>query len=118
MNLKVLLVLSLLANTGLAYFALRQSAPAPADAPGVSPSAATPASATKQSALAAKPAVKLVESTVTNTVFKRFTWESVESPDYKEYIANLRSVGCPDETIRDIIIADVNKLYEAKKKLM
>jgi RNA polymerase sigma factor (sigma-70 family) len=52
----------------------------------------------------------------TNSVIKLFNWESVESSDYKQYIANLRSVGCPEETIRDIIRADVNKLYEEKKK--
>lgn len=58
---------------------------------------------------------KRVMST-TNSVIKLFNWESVESSDYRQYIANLRSVGCPDETIHDIIRADVNKLYEAKKK--
>jgi hypothetical protein len=52
----------------------------------------------------------------TNAVSRRFNWESVESTDYKQYIANLRSIGCPEETIRDIIRADVNKLYEGKKK--
>jgi len=51
-----------------------------------------------------------------STARKGFNWESVESPDYKQYIANLRSVGCPEETIRDIIRADVNTLYEEKKK--
>lgn len=53
---------------------------------------------------------------LTNAPTKRFNWESVESTDYKQYLANLRSVGCPEETIRDIIRADVNKLYEGKKK--
>src|SRR5260221_818693 len=52
----------------------------------------------------------------TNPISKRFNWESVESSDYKQYIANLRSIGCPQETIRDIIRADVSKLYEGKKK--
>ena len=52
----------------------------------------------------------------TNSMIKLFNWESVESSDYKQYIANLRSVGCPEQTIRDIIRADVNKLYEEKKK--
>jgi hypothetical protein len=47
---------------------------------------------------------------------RTFTWESVESPDYREYITNLRAIGCPEETIRDIIVADVNKLYAAKKR--
>src|SRR5262249_51123614 len=33
------------------------------------------------------------------------------------YIANLRSIGCPEQTIRDIIIADVNALYSRKRAL-
>ena len=41
---------------------------------------------------------------VTKILERTFGWEAVESADYKQYIENLRSVGCPDETIRDIII--------------
>lgn len=40
----------------------------------------------------------------------------VESADYRRYIANLRAIGCPEETIRDIITADVNKLFESRRK--
>jgi len=40
-----------------------------------------------------------------------FHWSQVESVDYLAYIANLRSIGCPEATIRDIIVSDVNKLY-------
>jgi hypothetical protein len=47
---------------------------------------------------------------------KRFTWHEVESADYREYVANLRYIGCPEETIRDIIRADVKKLFEEKKR--
>jgi hypothetical protein len=54
--------------------------------------------------------------TASATAGKAFGWQSVEAPDYKQYIANLRAVGCPEETIRDIIRADVHKLYEDKKK--
>ena len=43
-----------------------------------------------------------------------FNWGRVESQDYKKYIANLRVIGCPEETIKDIIIADVNKLYASR----
>ena len=39
----------------------------------------------------------------------------MESEDYHQYIANLRSLGCPEQTIRDIIIADVNKLFAARE---
>ena len=45
-----------------------------------------------------------------------FTWREVESPDYPQYIANLRDIGCPASTIRDIIVADVNQLYALKRK--
>jgi hypothetical protein len=46
---------------------------------------------------------------------QKFSWNTVESEDYKRYIANLRAIGCPEETIRDIIIADINKLFAARK---
>ena len=43
-------------------------------------------------------------------VTNQFHWAQVESEDYKTYIARLRSIGCPEATIRDIIIADLDKL--------
>jgi LysM repeat protein len=53
----------------------------------------------------------------TNVVVRRqfFSWREVESTDYPTYIANLRDIGCPEQTIRDIIIADVNALYARKR---
>jgi hypothetical protein len=48
-----------------------------------------------------------------NIVVRRqfFSWDELESEDYPTYIANLRSISCPEETIRDIIIADVDHLF-------
>lgn len=43
-----------------------------------------------------------------------FHWGQLESEDYRTYIANLRGVGCPETTIRDIIVADVHALYEPR----
>lgn len=53
----------------------------------------------------------------TNFVVRRtfFSWRDVESPDYPVYIANLRAIGCPEQTIRDLIIADVNSLYARRR---
>ena len=53
----------------------------------------------------------------TNVEVRRqfLSWSHVESPDYSAYIANLRSIGCPEQTIRDIIIADVNALYAKRR---
>lgn len=53
----------------------------------------------------------------TNVVVRRqfFSWQEVESSDYRAYVANLRDISCPEQTIRDIIIADVNALYARKR---
>lgn len=53
----------------------------------------------------------------TNVVLRKqfLSWAHVESPDYAIYIQNLRSIGCPEQTIRDIIIADVDALYSRRR---
>jgi hypothetical protein len=57
-----------------------------------------------------------VPAAVTNIVIQRFDWRAVESADYREYIANLRAIGCPEETIRDIVGADLRKNLLEKLK--
>jgi hypothetical protein len=47
---------------------------------------------------------------------KAFDWRLVESEDYRKYIANLRAIGCPEETLRDIIKADIEKLFASRAK--
>lgn len=44
----------------------------------------------------------------------KFDWRFVESSDYRAYIENLRAIGCPEETVRDIIIADIDKMFAAR----
>jgi hypothetical protein len=39
-----------------------------------------------------------------------FDWRQLESEDYRTYIERLRAIGCPEQTIRDIIIADIEQL--------
>lgn len=46
----------------------------------------------------------------------KFTWEKVESDDYVAYLRHLRDIGCPEDKIRYIVLADVNELF-AKKRL-
>jgi len=98
MRWRLLLIFSLAANLVLAVGLLhsRRAAPAPA------------ASVTAE---ATNPIIK------TNVVLRHqfISWSHVESPDYPTYIANLRSIGCPEQTIRDIIIADVNSLYAKRR---
>lgn len=40
-----------------------------------------------------------------------FHWSQLESEDFRQYMANLRAVGCPEATIRDIVVAEVERLY-------
>ncbi|MGZ8900024.1 MAG: hypothetical protein ACXW3Z_08005 [Limisphaerales bacterium] len=49
----------------------------------------------------------------THVVVRRqgFAWSEVESADFPTYIKNLRNIGCPERTIRDIIVAEVNELF-------
>ncbi len=48
-------------------------------------------------------------------VTNRFNWAQVESADYRIYISNLRAIGCPEATIKDIIMTDVMKLYAQRR---
>jgi len=43
-----------------------------------------------------------------------FDWRQVESEDYRQYLANLRAIGCPEKTIKDIVVADVNDLFASR----
>ena len=47
-------------------------------------------------------------------VTNRFDWRMIESSDYEKYVANLRAIGCPEKTVRDIIVAEVQKTFGAK----
>jgi len=45
-----------------------------------------------------------------------FTWRDIEAEDYRAYISNLRKIGCPEATIRDIIVADVNHSFAQRRQ--
>lgn len=46
---------------------------------------------------------------------KKFNWQDVETDRYRTYIESLRAVGCPDDKIRTIVLADVNELFDKKR---
>lgn len=75
----------------------------------------------RHGAMAAARSTNTVETTTrlirTNVVVRRqfLSWSQLEAADYPAYIANLRAINCPEQTIRDIIIADVNALYAKRR---
>lgn len=40
-----------------------------------------------------------------------FRWSEVEASDYAQFAANLRAIGCPEQTIRDILIGRLHRDY-------
>ena len=46
------------------------------------------------------------------------TWKDLQSDDLKEFIHRLRTAGCPEETIQDLILAEVNRRYAARTRAL
>lgn len=81
------------------------------------PEAAAPHPVASASAEAAAPSVprllrtNLVEYT-TNVVDAAVSrWAQVETNDYRAYVANLRAIGCPERTIRALLLPDIHKAF-------
>lgn len=98
----LLSLLNLGVVAGVLVYVFRSSPPG---SPDVGLTGPAPAPSAASAAPVAAPVVKKVV-VVTNA----FHWAQLESEDYKTYVARLRSIGCPDQTVRDIIIADLDKL--------
>lgn len=49
------------------------------------------------------------------SIGRNFGWKEVQSEEYRQYLANLRAVGCPEAQIRRIIVQDINDLFDQKR---
>ena len=110
MNLQRLLLISIVANlvclAGLFWMlADRQQPPAQLGSPV---SAAATAGAGRAPGQAA-PVERIVREV------EPFHWSQIEADDYQTYVENLRRIGCPEETIRDLVKRDLDKLYDQRK---
>lgn len=45
-----------------------------------------------------------------------FDWAQLVAADFKVYRDNLRAIGCPEPTVRDIITAEINALYLQRRR--
>jgi len=110
MNLQRLLLISIVANlvclAGLFWMlADRRHPPVQLGSPV---SAAASADAGRASGQAA-PVERIVREV------EPFHWSQIEDGDYQTYVENLRRIGCPEETIRDLVKQDLDKLYDQRK---
>src|SRR5881296_3385170 len=95
------LALNFVLLTTLAYVSVRKpvAPPPPGTSAPAQPAVITPRLERKQ-----------IRSIAAVHDDEAFDWQQVESPDFKQYMANLRAIGCPEETIRDLIVAEINKM--------
>ena len=109
LNLRTFLSVSLVANIALFCWAAGR-------ARGPATTGSAPAVPDSKPALTSTPKPARVSSQAfkAGTPNDSFRWESLESSDYQTFIHNLRRIGCPEETICDLIVADVNKAYAPK----
>jgi hypothetical protein len=104
------------ALAGVAVCLLKQPVP-----PGSRESAATISEPATASAIACLPAASSLPATVAY-VTNRFAWSAVEAEDFEQLAANLRAIGCPEKTVRDVVVARARRGLEqlsprAKPKL-
>jgi len=46
---------------------------------------------------------------------KKFGWQDVTNETYLDYVASLRSAGCPEKQVRNIVISDLNELFDQRR---
>ncbi|HYG22937.1 MAG TPA: hypothetical protein VEH04_09155 [Verrucomicrobiae bacterium] len=49
---------------------------------------------------------------------RQFDWEALCDADLKVYRQNLEAVGCPSQTIADIIVAEINERFHARREVL
>lgn len=62
-----------------------------------------------------KPAPVATNAPTLLVVTNQFHWRQIESTNYRTYIGNLRGIGCPETTIKDIVLTDIMKLFAARR---
>jgi len=77
-------------------------------APAVPSNAGTNVPATVASGVAVEPGPVLSRT--------NFNWENLESPGYSNYLSSLRTIGCPEDKIRYILLADINEMFARKRR--
>lgn len=104
MNARILILLSVALNVALGAVAWRRA-----------PSPAAPAPMHRVAAVATNAPVVV---TVSAPVAEGFDWSRLAAADFKKYRDNLRAVGCPEPTVRDIITAEINAQFLARRRLL
>jgi len=113
--MKRIIVALVCVNLGLAAFLGYAYVKRPAyQTPPPTEEAALPETKTISSSAKSPPAVRPLKLSKND----KFDWRALASPNLRQYAANLRAVQCPEETIRDIMLAEVNRQYGSREALL
>ncbi|MFM2295368.1 MAG: hypothetical protein RLZZ350_1781 [Verrucomicrobiota bacterium] len=104
MKTRALIFLSLAANAALAWQFCHRTPAAAAVELRVSPVLPAPTTA---------PAAP---EKLTVNVAETFDWSHLADTDFKKYRDHLRAVGCPDDTVRDILTAEIDDWFLQRRR--
>jgi hypothetical protein len=112
---RTILAVSIAANVVLlaVAVALGWHRPKPSDDRGTPVTAAAPENVSTEATLRASEQEE-AGFEVKPPVPSLFHWSQVESEDYREYMANLRAMGCPEPLIRDMILAELQEAFRKR----
>lgn len=103
--------LSLGLNLGLGagiLQSLRPSSIAPAASPMIAPAAPR----------IVRLVVRTNDTPTVTYVTNQFQWRMLASTNYDEFVARLRAVGCPERTLRDLLLAALEKDYVLRRRAL
>ncbi len=109
MKISIIIAISLAANIILAGWLLHANRDS---ALGANETESYPSSAT--TAIAAS--TESAEAKAPNDL--QISWRDLQAKDLKEFIRRLRAVNCPEATIEDLILAEVNRRYGARQRTL
>jgi|APGre2960657505_1045072.scaffolds.fasta_scaffold00144_14 hypothetical protein len=79
------------------------------------PSAVSPLPAAVATTNPAAPVTNATAGVTSPGGRRTFTWQNLELPEYGDYLKALRAAGCPENRLRELVVGDVNELFDQKR---
>jgi len=57
-------------------------------------------------------------SAVTTLAGAKISWRDLQAAELKEFVAKLRAVNCPEETIKDLVLAELNRRFSKQQRAL
>ena len=105
-----IIFVSLVANLALSWLAWRELHPALAPPRALPNEPVTVATAVQE--------VQTNERNAVVNLAERFDWSRLASADWKQYRDRLRAVGCPEKTVRAVIIAEIEEEFMHRRQAL